>query len=104
MDSTCSPSTKIALNVLNQPACNSALKHVPFIYAECPDYEDNLCKLLYCVGKYLDNNNAYRQGDYEIQYLFCADTKADWQVIFFIHLLTYFDNIFDMRSQKQAKL
>ena len=80
MDSDASPSTKVAVNIINQRKCNSGLKHVPFVYAECPDIEDNMCKLMHCVDSYLKDDRVYNIAGFDIQYCFCADTKAEWQV------------------------
>ena len=80
IDSDATPSTKIAINILNQEAANSCLKHVPFIHAACPDTEDYIGKLFHCVNAFLDDPQAYTVCGYKIRYFVCADTKCEWQV------------------------
>lgn len=55
-------STKVAMNILNQPDCNSSYAHPMVVYTEAPDHQRNI-NVMFKVCTLNDVQVLYARGN-----------------------------------------
>ncbi|XP_063678904.1 uncharacterized protein LOC134814667 [Bolinopsis microptera] len=74
-------STKVAVNVLNQPSCNSSYAHPMLVYTEAPDHRRNMEVIFKVVNRDLPQLKNFVFCGAHVKMILCADTKALWAML-----------------------